>query len=137
MNSKALKNALSTLIIFFVFIGGLHLLILEYILPETYKQLQLIYIYIFLLVLSIIGVSLLFLVSKNDETLIGKGYLAYSVIKILSSAIFLYPWIANQDDLTKPFIFQFFGIFFPSLIVETLIVLKLVNLKGDQNQKND
>jgi len=137
MNSKALKNALSTLIIFFIFIGGIHILLLEYILPDIYKQHQLIYIYVFLFSLSIIGISLLFLVSKNDETLIGKGYLAYSVIKILSSAVFLYPWIANQDDLTRPFIFQFFGIFFPSLIIETLIVLKLVNLKDEQNQKND
>jgi len=137
MNRKALKNALSTLIIFFIFIGGVHILLLEYVLPEFYKQFQLIYIYVFLIVLSFIGVSLLFLVSKNDETLIGKGYLAYSVIKILSSAVFLYPWIANQDDFTRPFIYQFFGIFFPSLIIETLIILKLVNLKEEQNQKND
>jgi len=127
MNSKALKNALSTLIIFFIFIGGIHLLLLEYILPETYKQFQLIYIYIFFLVLSIIGISLLFLVSKNDETLIGKGFLVYSVIKILSSAIFLYPWIAEQDDLTRPIVYQFFAVFFPNLIVETLVVLSFVN----------
>ncbi len=137
MNSKALKNALSTLIIFFVFIGGIHILLLEYVLPDIYKQIQVAYIYVFLVLLSFIGVSLLFLVSKNDETLIGKGYLAYSVIKILSSAIFLYPWIFNQDDFTRPFIYQFFGVFFPSLIIETLIILKLVNLKDNQNQKND
>jgi hypothetical protein len=137
MNKNALKNALSLLITFFIFIGGVHLLLLEYILPESYKQFQLIYIYIFLFTLSFIGVFLLFLISKNDETLIGKGFLSYSVIKILGSALFLLPWILNQDEFTKPFIYQFFGVFFPVLIIETRIILNLVNSKSSENKKND
>lgn len=137
MKNSNLKNALSTLMIFFIFIAGIHLMLLEYVLPEIYKQIQVVYIYIFLMVLSILGVSLLFLVSKNDDTLIGKAYLSYSVIKILSSAIFLLPWTLNKDELTSPFVYQFFGVFFPSLIIETAIILKLINQKTTENQKND
>ncbi len=137
MKNNTLKSALSTLFIFFVFIAGVHLMLLEYVLPEIYKQIQVVYIYVFLIVLSVVGVSLLFLVSKNDDTLIGKGYLSYSVIKILSSAVFLLPWVLNKDELTRPFVYQFFGVFFPSLIIETSIILKLINQKSSENQKND
>lgn len=127
MNSSLLKNTLLTILVFFIFIGGLHMMLLEYVLPESYKRIDILYIYIFLLCLSEIGVLLLFLVSKNDETLIGKGFLTYTVIKILGSLVFLLPGLLNQDDFTKPFIYQFFGIFFPSLIIETLVILRLVN----------
>ena len=137
MKNNTLKTALSTLFIFFVFTAGVHLMLLEYVLPEIYKQIQVVYIYVFLIVLSVVGVSLLFLVSKNDDTLIGKGYLSYSVIKILSSAVFLLPWVLNKDELTRPFVYQFFGVFFPSLIIETSIILKLINQKSSENQKND
>lgn len=129
MNSSLLKNTLLTILVFFIFIGGLHMMLLEYVLPESYKRIDILYIYIFLLCLSEIGVLLLFLVSKNDETLIGKGFLTYTVIKILGSLVFLLPWLLNQDDFTKPFIYQFFGIFFPTLILETLVILRLVNAK--------
>ncbi len=132
MKNSNLKNALNTLIIFFIFIAGIHLMFLEYVLPDTYKQIQVIYIYIFLGVISILGVSLLFVVSKKDETLIGKGYLSYSVIKILSSAVFLLPWLLNKDELTRPFVYQFFGVFFPILIIETSIILKLINQKSTE-----
>jgi hypothetical protein len=136
MTNKLLKNALTTILIFFIFIGGVHLLLLEYILPEIYKNIQIFYIYIFLFTLSELGVGLLYLVSKNDDTLIGKGFLAYTVIKILGSLVFLLPWLLQQDEFTRPFVYQFFAVFFPSLIVETLVVLKLVNVNPNENLKN-
>ena len=137
MKSKPLLNVIITLVVFFVITGGIHFLLLNFVFPLIYKNFQVLYIYVFLLILSITGISLLFLVKKNDQTLMGKGYLAYSVIKIMCSVVFLYPWISQHNDFTRPFIYQFFGVFFPSLIIETLIILKLVNLNLTKNQKND
>ncbi|MGV6860556.1 MAG: hypothetical protein ACWA41_02230 [Putridiphycobacter sp.] len=137
MNKKALKSALSFILIFYIFLGGIHIMLLEYLLPEIYKQIQVSYIYLFLGTLSFLGIFLLHLVSKNDETLIGKGFLAFTVIKILGSLVFLSPWLLDQDEFTRPFVYQFFGVFFPTLLVETLTILKLVNAKSDEIQKND
>ena len=126
MKNKQLKNSLSLLVIFLIFIGGIHIMLLEYILPKVYTQPQVLYIYIFLGLFSFIGISAIFLIHKNDDTLIGKGFLVLTVFKILSSFVFLYPWLENQDEFTKPFVFQFFAIFFPILLFETLIILKVI-----------
>jgi len=137
MRSKFLKNQLSLLLVFFVFIAGLHLLLLDYVLPDIYKQTQVIYIYIFLICLSFIAVLVLNKVNKIDNSLLGKAYLAYTVFKMIGSLIFLSPWIIEKTDFSKPFIFQFFAVFFPSLLIETIILLKLNNQKTLEDKKND
>jgi hypothetical protein len=137
MKNKQLKNSLSLLIIFLIFLGGVHIMLLEYILPEIYTQTALLYIYIFLGLFSFIGISAIFLIHKNDDSLIGKGFLVLTVFKILGSFVFLYPWLADQDEFTKPFVFQFFAVFFPILLFETLIILKVINAIEEEKTIND
>jgi hypothetical protein len=112
-------------------------MLLEYILPELYTQLAVIYIYLFLGIFSLLGISAIFLIHNNDDTLIGKGFLVFTVFKILGSIVFLYPWLADQDDLTRPFVYQFFAIFFPTLLFETLIILKVINAIEEEKTIND
>lgn len=112
-------------------------MLLEYILPEIYTQFEIFYIYIFLGLFSILGISAIFLIHKNDDSLIGKGFLVLTVFKILGSFVFLYPWLADQDESTKPFVFQFFAIFFPILLFETLIILRVINAIEEEKTIND
>jgi len=127
MKNKQLKNSLISLIIFLIFLAGIHLMVVEFVLSDIYKQFKIVYIYLFLGILSVLGISAIFLIHKNDDTLIGKGYLVFVVFKILGSFVFLYPWLADQDDSTRPFVYQFFAIFFPTLLFETLVILKVIN----------
>lgn len=136
MKNTKLKQLLSIEFISFVFIAGIHLMLLEYLLPEIYTQTKLIYIYAFLLPLSILGTIGIFAISKNDDSLIGKGFLVFTMLKIFGSLTFLLPFILNQDESTRPFIYQFFGIFFPSLFIETIIILKMVNFIDNENKEN-
>jgi len=137
MKNKQLKNALSLLIIFLIFLAGVHIMLLEYILPDIYTQVEILYIYLFLGIFSILGISAIFLIHNNDDTLIGKGFLVFTVFKILGSIVFLYPWLADQDDYTRPFVYQFFAIFFPTLLFETLIILKVINAIEEEKTIND
>ncbi len=112
-------------------------MLLEYILPENYTQIAILYIYVFLGLFSILGISAIFLIHNNDDTLIGKGFLVFTVFKILGSFLFLFPWLADQDEFTRPFVYQFFAIFFPTLLFETAIILKVINAIEDEKKIND
>lgn len=137
MKNKQLKNSLSLLIIFLIFLGGIHIMLLEYVLPETYSQIKVLYIYLFLGIFSVFGISAIFLIHNNDDTLIGKGFLVFTVFKILGSFLFLFPWLSDQDDFTRPFVYQFFAIFFPTLLFETLVILKVINAIEAEKEIND
>ncbi len=140
MKNKKLKQLLSLELFFMVFLAGIHFMLLEYVLPPIYTQFKVVYIYLFLLSLSILGTIAIFAIAKNDDSLIGKGFLAFTMIKIFGSLAFLLPFLMDQDDSTRPFVYQFFGVFFPSLLVETLVILKMTNhidqesVKTDENQ---
>lgn len=127
MKNKQYLGALKTVILFVMLLSGIHLLLLDYILPNIYFQFQLIYAYAFLVGLSLLGITGIFLIRKSDDTMIGNGFLVFTTLKIFASIGFLLPWLTNQDDLTMPFIYQFFGVFFPLLLIETIIIVKLTN----------
>jgi hypothetical protein len=137
MKNKQLKNSLYLLVIFLIFLAGIHIMLLEYVLPEIYTQFQVIFIYVFLGTFSLLGIGAIFLIHNNDDTLIGKGFLVFTVFKILGSFLFLFPWLADQDEFTRPFVYQFFAIFFPTLLFETLIILKVINAIEAEKATND
>ena len=137
MKNKQLKNSLYLLVIFLIFLAGIHIMLLEYVLPEIYTQFQVIFIYVFLGTFSLLGIGAIFLIHNNDDTLIGKGFLVFTVFKILGSFLFLFPWLADQDEFTRPFVYQFFAIFFPTLLFETLIILKVINAIEAEKTTND
>jgi hypothetical protein len=128
MKQTKLKQFLLLELLFMILLGGIHYLIITNFLPPIYVSFKVVLIYIFLLSFSLLGTWAIFTISKNDDSLIGKGFLVFTVLKILGSFAFLLPFLLNQDESTKPFVYQFFAVFFPSLILETLIILKLTNL---------
>lgn len=137
MKNKKLKSALITILVFLMIFGGIHIMLIDYVLPESYKQLHVVYIYVFLGLLSLLGITAIFAIHKNDDSLIGKGFLAYTVFKILGSLVFLSPWLLEQDEFTRPFVYQFFAIFFPLLLVETMMIVQVVNTIEAEKSKND
>ncbi len=137
MKNKMLKQLLSIEVLLMVVLGGIHYLALLFILPPSYMSYKIIYIYIFLIFLSLAGTLSIFLIHKNDDSLIGKGFLAFTIIKIMGSFVFLLPYLMDQDDFTRPFVYQFFGVFFPSLFVETYVILRLLKVVDKQNAKDE
>lgn len=128
MKQVKLKQFLRLEILFMILLGGIHYLLLTTVLPSIYMSSKIILIYLFLTALSLLGTWAIFAISKNDDSLIGKGFLVFTTIKILGSLVFLLPFILTKDESTRPFVYQFFAVFFPSLIVETMVILKLTNL---------
>lgn len=141
MNQSKLKQLLLLELFFMIFLAGIHYIIITNFLPSSYYDSKVIFIYVFLLALSLLGTWGIFAISRNDDSLIGKGFLAFTVIKILGSFAFLLPFLMNQDESTRPFVYQFFAVFFPTLLIETLVILKLTNMaeaekiKKDENRK--
>lgn len=126
MMTEIKKNVL-TLIAALIFLGGLHIMLLEYVLPKSYADIKLIYIYIFFLIigsLSIVGVAA---VKKYNKEQLLNALLAVTVLNFFASLAFLLPDLLNKTDYTIKFVYQFFGIFFSVLIVETLVFIRLVN----------
>ncbi|MFK8039630.1 MAG: hypothetical protein AB8B74_15165 [Crocinitomicaceae bacterium] len=139
MKHITLKQFLLLEILFMVLLGGLHYLILINVLPPVYMGLKVFFIYVFLLILSLLGTWAIYAISRNDDSLLGKGFLVFTTIKILGSLVFLLPFILSKDESTKPFVYQFFAVFFPSLIVETMVILQLVKqaeLKKPKKEEN-
>jgi Na+/proline symporter len=131
--TKSIKNSLTTIVSALLFIAGIHILLLSYLLPESYTDISLIYIYIFLLVVSVLGILGVLMVQKHNKEIMPQALLAYTVIKFLASLVFLLPDLLNQTDFTKPFVYQFFGIFFPLLLVESLVFMRILNNPSPEN----
>lgn len=70
-------------------------------------------------------------------TSIGKNYIAYTVIKMVLSMAFLLPWLLNKDASSKPMVAQFFSIFFPFLLVETILLVRLLNTPLGEKKENE
>lgn len=131
MKKKIIKTAINLLLVF-AFIGGVHLLLLEFVLPADYKETKLIFIYIFLYFFIVLGMTGVYAVQKNNKEQLTNALLAFTVLQFLASLIFLLPELLNKDENTLKYVYQFFGVFFPVLLVESLILIGIVNEKEEK-----
>ncbi|MFK8043927.1 MAG: hypothetical protein AB8B72_00425 [Crocinitomicaceae bacterium] len=139
MKKEKLHKLILLELMIIIMLAAIHLFLLSTLLPDIYFTFNVIYIYLFFTCFSLLGIYGIFLIQKNDETLIGKGFLALIVIKLFASITFLLPFLLDQDESTRPFIYQFFAVFFPVLIIETFIILQMVKhaeLKKLKKQEN-
>ncbi|MBD3638292.1 MAG: hypothetical protein HUJ25_13145 [Crocinitomicaceae bacterium] len=95
--------------------------------------------YVFLVPVSALGMAYIAKrYSKSKKiTSIGKNYILYTVVKMILSILFLLPWLLNKDESSKPMVIQFFIIFFPFLLVETILLVRLLNTPLDEKMKNE
>ena len=97
------------------------------------------FVYLFLIPVSVAG---LYFIQKRYEkskkiTSIGKNYLVYTTFKMILSVVFLLPWLLNKDESSKPMVINFFIVFFPFLLVETWLLVRLLNNPLDEKMKNE
>ncbi len=131
---KKIKNPFLTLLATFVFLGGIHIMLLESLLPKNYADFSLLYIYIFLFVVSVAGIWGVLMVQNVNKEQLPMALLAYTVIKFLASLVFLLPDLLEQTDYTRPFIYQFFAVFFPILLIESIVFMRIVNDPSAENK---
>ncbi|MEX1000827.1 MAG: hypothetical protein WDZ35_01790 [Crocinitomicaceae bacterium] len=94
--------------------------------------------YVFLVPVTVIGLYFVPLKYRKTHrpTSIGKGFVVYTAVKMILSILFLLPWLLNKDPSSKPMVIQFFSIFFPFLLVETILLVRLLNVElGEKNEK--
>ena len=96
-------------------------------------------VYAFMIPTSVIG--LYFIKMRFDKsqkiTSIGKNYIAYTVLKMILAIVFLLPWLLNKDESSRPMVITFFTVFFPFLLVETILLVRLLNTPLDEKVKNE
>jgi hypothetical protein len=96
-------------------------------------------IYAGLIPISLLGLGLIAHVYNKTKKVssIGKNYMLYTFVKMVFSLLILLPWLINKDETSKPMVAQFFLVFFPFLLVETILLVKLLNTSFDEKNKNE
>ena len=95
--------------------------------------------YVFLIPISVLGMTIIArrYTKSQKITSIGKNYIAYTALKMLLAIVFLIPWLLNKDENSKPMVIHFFIVFFPFLLVETILLVRLLNTPLDEKVKNE
>ena len=106
-----------------------HLILLQFVLPEIYKQTKFWVIYLFLIPMTLSAIYIIVKEKNKKDSSVGKNFFIYMVIKVLLILLFLSPWLVYQNEFSRPIVYQFFSIFFPLLFVETVVFVRLVNPK--------
>ena len=135
MNKSFFKNQIFRVIVSFVLIAVAHFLLLEFKLPEIYSQAQPWKIYLFIVPITFLGMLYIVKRFQKDNKSMVNTFMFYTVVKMLGSIIFLFPWFFHKDLTSKPMIIQFFAVFFPILIMETIFLVRLLSNSDEQLEK--
>ena len=112
-----------------LFLLAMHLILLQFFLPETYRQSKFWAVYLFLIPMTLGAIYIIVKEKNKNANSVGKNFFIYMVIKMLLILVFLSPWLVYQNEFSRPIVYQFFSIFFPLLFVETVVLVRLVNPK--------
>lgn len=125
------KNTFSV-ILFASSIFGLHYLINFFILSQPIDIKVLLKINFFVTLLTIVVLNSLQVIKIKFSDKVGFGYLAFVLIKMIISVIFLFPFLKEKSENIKSIVLSFFIIFFIHLFFEAYSVIK--SLKDDEKQ---
>lgn len=135
MNKSFLRNQILRFVVFFIIIAATHYLLLANKLPSIYAEAQPWKIYIFLIPITALG--LLYIVKRyqKDNQSMVNTFMFYTIVKMVASLIFLFPWFIYKDATSRPMIMQFFAVFFPVLLLETLFLVRLLSNYRVEDEK--
>jgi hypothetical protein len=135
-NNFFLKQILRTLA-FIGVIAGIHFFLLKNTLPPIYQKTSPWLIYLSMVPVLVLG--LLYIYSKylKDNTSVVKTFMLYTTLKMLSSLAFLSDWMINKTELTLPFVYQYFVIFFIILFAEIAFLVKMLKLEPAKSEKKE
>ncbi|NOQ73049.1 MAG: hypothetical protein GQ574_13655 [Crocinitomix sp.] len=135
MNKSFLRNQVLRLSVFIIIIAAIHYLLLSSKLPPSYAEAQPWKIYVIMIPLTALG--LLFIIKryqKNNQSMV-NSYMFYNVVKMLAALFFLFPWLIYKDVSSRPMIIQFFAVFFPILLFETIFLVKILSNYREADKK--
>jgi len=135
-NNPFLRKQLLSFTLFTVLIACAHVLLVHKVLPEIYQLTKPWMIYAFLFPVTLIGFMLIYQRYRKDETSVVKTYMLFVSVKMLMTLIFLSQWLFPKNDLTYPFLHQFFVVFFIFLFLEIRILIQMLNNSTYKNEKN-
>jgi len=122
------------LVLLTILFAAIHALLLVKVLPEIYLKAQPWLIYFFLVPVEVIGVWLIAKRFHAKKTSVMNNFMLLMMVKMLGAILFLYPWIFDKDEFTRPFIYQFFIVFFLFLIAEVTFIVKLLAQSDEKNE---
>ncbi|MGB1102351.1 MAG: hypothetical protein ACPG21_01860 [Crocinitomicaceae bacterium] len=123
--------------LFVLLVLALHLVLLWKSLPEIYLESKPWLIYLFLIPIEILGLILITSRHKKKSTSVMNNFILLMIAKMLGAIFFLSPWIFEKDQFTRPFIYQFFTVFFLFLIAEVTFIVKLLQDSDEKIENFD
>lgn len=136
MNNPFLRKQLIFITLFIGLIAFTHVLLIFKILPDYYKLTQAWSIYAFLFPVTVVAFILIYNRYRKDETSVVKSYMLYTTFKMVVTLVFIGQWIFPKNELTRPFLNQFFILFFIFLFLEIRILIQMLNNSGPKMEKN-
>jgi hypothetical protein len=126
------KKITFSVILFAACIVGLHYLINFFVLSQPLDIKVLLKINFFVTLLTIVVLNSLQVIKIKFSDKVGFGYLAFVLIKMIISVVFLFPFLKEKSENIKSIVLSFFIIFFIHLFFEAYSVIK--SLKDDEKQ---
>lgn len=125
------KKITFSVLIFSGIIFSLHYVVNKYILPQPIEMNIVLKINFFIALLTFVVLNSLRVIKMKYPDKVGFGYLAFVLIKMIISVIFLFPFLKGKSNNLKTIVLSFFTIFFIHLFFEAFSVIK--SLKHDEN----
>ncbi len=127
MTKSFLPLQLTRIAVVFVLFWFTHNLLVNQSGLELYQNSGYWRIYAFLVPITFLGIVYIYSKFKKDNGSVIKSFMILSIVKMLGSLTFLLPWLLYKDEYSRPFVIQFFLIYFPILFFETAILVKMIN----------
>lgn len=136
MTKIFVRKQVAYLIMFMGLIAVAHSLLLIKSLPAIYYNAQPWLIYSLLIPLTFVGVLYIHWKYQKNQTSVVNSFMIFTTIKMVTCFLFLCPWLFNKTEYTKPFIFQFFIIFFIFLFLEIRVLVQMLSNSSSKIEKN-
>lgn len=139
MINAILKKFISIFLVVAFLLFLIHLALTLLVLEDSQKIGTWWLSYVYLIPITVIGLFMVIVNYGKTRKLssIGKTYLLYTVIKMVGAVALLLPWLLFKDETSKPMVFHFFAVFLPFLLIETILIVKLLNISLDEKNKNE
>lgn len=125
------KKITFSILLFATCIFSLHYLINSYLFSTLINVKELVKINFFITLLTVVVLNSLIIIKTKFPDKVGFGYLAFVLIKMILSIVFLFPFLKEKPNNLKVIVLSFFIIFFCHLFFEAYSVVKW--LKHDEN----
>ncbi len=132
-----LKKVQIFVIAFSILLFSIHLIALNFFIEERFQDGPWWLSYVYLMPVTIIGITLFYKKFEKEPKSAIKTFFVYSIIKMFGALILLLPWLIDKQDFSRPMVAQFFIVFFPYLLVETILLVRLLNQSFDEKIKNE